>query len=140
MRILAAFGLVFLIAACSSSYGSLDIPFMNKAPASQETAAQQPQQIPASPPQPRGDFTVTQAPPLAAIPNEPVKIASISDADSCLLPAGLVGKNKSVLQTMKFVGPVRILRIDSPMTMDFNPERLNIIYDEKDVILDVKCG
>ncbi len=53
---------------------------------------------------------------------------------------GLVGQPGSILQTTKFAGPVRILEPDQPMTMDFNPERLNIQKDRAGNIARVWCG
>lgn len=54
--------------------------------------------------------------------------------------AYLVGQSGSVLDAMRFAGPVRILDWNQPMTMDFNPERLNIRKDEAGVIDRVWCG
>jgi hypothetical protein len=53
---------------------------------------------------------------------------------------GLVGQPASVLETMKFAGPVRIIHHDMAVTMDFNPDRLNILLDRDDVIERVNCG
>ena len=54
--------------------------------------------------------------------------------------AYLVGQPASVLETMRFAGPLRILEPDQPMTMDFNPERMNIQKDENGVIARIWCG
>lgn len=53
---------------------------------------------------------------------------------------GLLGQPKSVLDTMRFDGPVRIVGPDMAVTMDYNPERLNFGYDRNDRISEVSCG
>ena len=52
----------------------------------------------------------------------------------------LPGQPAEVLETMRFGGPVRILREGAPMTMDYNPARLNITKDAADRISRVWCG
>lgn len=52
----------------------------------------------------------------------------------------LVGQPGEVLQGMKFAGPVRIIDFGQPVTMDFNPNRLNIGKDPEGVIDRVWCG
>ena len=52
----------------------------------------------------------------------------------------LVGQDASVLPTMRFGGVTRILKLGQPMTMDHNPDRLNVLSDNKDVIMRVWCG
>ncbi len=54
--------------------------------------------------------------------------------------AGIVGQSKSSLAPLKFSGPVRILGENQPMTMDYNPSRLNIITDDAGIITRVWCG
>lgn len=53
---------------------------------------------------------------------------------------GLVGQNRSVLDGMTLPDPVRIVGWDMAVTLDFNPERLNIGYDRADIITEVSCG
>lgn len=36
--------------------------------------------------------------------------------------------------------PHRVIPPNSAVTMDFNPERLNVLTDAKGVILDARCG
>lgn len=36
--------------------------------------------------------------------------------------------------------PYRILKPDSAATMDFNPERINVLVDDHDVVTAVRCG
>lgn len=52
----------------------------------------------------------------------------------------LVGQPESVLQTMRFAGPVRVIHPGQAVTMDFSPARLNIIIDEQGKIAEVRCG
>ena len=52
----------------------------------------------------------------------------------------LIGQPGEVLHGMKFAGPVRIIEFGQPVTMDFNPNRLNISKDPDGVIERVWCG
>ncbi len=52
----------------------------------------------------------------------------------------LVGQPATVLETMKFAGPVRFLTPGTVMTMDLRQERLNISSDKTGVITQVYCG
>lgn len=52
----------------------------------------------------------------------------------------LIGENGSVLDSMKFAGPVRILEPGQAMTMDYSVERLNIQLDDSGMISRVWCG
>jgi hypothetical protein len=36
--------------------------------------------------------------------------------------------------------PYRILKPDSAATMDFNPERINVLVDDHNVVTAVRCG
>lgn len=53
---------------------------------------------------------------------------------------GLVGRPAAVLQTMKFAGPVRIIRPGEPVTADYSAVRLNFEIDAAEVIARVVCG
>jgi hypothetical protein len=52
----------------------------------------------------------------------------------------LIGQDRSVLATMRFAPPVRILGPDDIATMDYLPNRLNIRYDAQGVIQSITCG
>lgn len=52
----------------------------------------------------------------------------------------LVGQPAAVLQTMRFAGPVRVLRPGEAVTMDYSAGRLNIEIDAAEVIARVACG
>ena len=62
--------------------------------------------------------------------------------DSCGAPdlQFLRGQPETVLQTMKFGVPVRIIRPGMAVTMDYNPTRLNIEIDESGEIFRISCG
>ncbi len=52
-----------------------------------------------------------------------------------------VGQNRSQLPTRPANETWRVTCTTCPMTMDYNPQRLNIIYDEATgIIREVKCG
>ena len=52
----------------------------------------------------------------------------------------LVGQPATVLETMRFAQPIRVITPDMAVTMDFNAERLNIEIDEAKLISRVACG
>lgn len=52
----------------------------------------------------------------------------------------LLGKNKSVLATMRFSMPIRVEEPNMMYTQEFSPERLRIITNEKGIINMLKCG
>jgi hypothetical protein len=52
----------------------------------------------------------------------------------------LVGQPGVVLDGMRFSQDVRVVEFGMAVTMDFNPERLNIWLDQRDVIERVTCG
>lgn len=51
-----------------------------------------------------------------------------------------VGQPESVLKTASFSEPVRIIHPGQPVTMDYNPGRLNIQIDAAGIIARVSCG
>lgn len=53
---------------------------------------------------------------------------------------GLVGQPARVLETMRFAGPVRVIRPGMAVTMDYSAARLNIEVDEVERISRVTCG
>ena len=52
----------------------------------------------------------------------------------------LIGKNKSVLATMKFAKPIRVEEPGMMYTMEYSAERTRIITNEKGIITQVICG
>lgn len=52
---------------------------------------------------------------------------------------GLIGQPAAALDKMTFPAGTRILRPNSPMTMDFRPDRLNIEIGKKGTVTKVSC-
>lgn len=52
----------------------------------------------------------------------------------------LIGRDATVLQTMRFGQTVRIIRPGMAVTMDYVAERLNIEIDAQEKIARVSCG
>lgn len=53
---------------------------------------------------------------------------------------GMVGQRVSALGGMSFPGPVRVIRPGDVVTMDFNPDRLNVELDRRERITRLFCG
>lgn len=51
-----------------------------------------------------------------------------------------VGKPLSAVSSLRLETPVRAIRWNSAVTMDFNLHRLNFLADKDDVISQVYCG
>ncbi len=78
--------------------------------------------------------------PLAGlVPAQPAPPGSPDDCRASELQ-GLVGQPSVVLERMRFAQVVRVIHYGMPVTMDFNPARLNIQLDQRDVIERVSCG
>ncbi|NDL61951.1 I78 family peptidase inhibitor [Acerihabitans arboris] len=62
--------------------------------------------------------------------------------DTCLATSfrNLIGKPDSVLDSMRFSVPMRLIRPGQPVTMDFNPKRVNFISDAQGVIINIRCS
>ena len=52
----------------------------------------------------------------------------------------LIGQDVSALAAVLLPEPVRTIRPDEAVTMDFNPARTNIRLDENDRIVEITCG
>jgi hypothetical protein len=80
---------------------------------------------------------------LAACRDETAEVpAGVEPAQMCpaAAQAGLIGQPASVLETMRFADPVRILRPGTAMTMDYRAERMNIYIDADEKIEKLTCG
>lgn len=93
-----------------------------------------------------GCASETDAPPPAPAPPTitpaPAPTPTRSD-DRCGLAQAkkLVGKNRSEIPVPVNPSLQRVACSTCPVTMDFNPNRLNFIYDaETGVVKEVKCG
>ena len=76
-------------------------------------------------------------------PEEPVVNIPVAPAeDSCgAVPLqDLVGQDRAVLSGMRFAQVLRVYEEGQPVTMDLNPERLNIQYSKRGKIQSVTCG
>ncbi|HEY8963196.1 MAG TPA: I78 family peptidase inhibitor [Alphaproteobacteria bacterium] len=58
----------------------------------------------------------------------------------CMVPGELVGKPHTVLQTMKFSNPIRVIFPGTPVTADNVSNRLNFKIDKKGNIASITCG
>ena len=74
---------------------------------------------------------VTPAPPTASMPGE-------CKADAY---RSYIGKNRSELPATPAGETRRVVCSTCAVTMDFNPERVNIVYDAgSNLVTEVKCG
>lgn len=73
---------------------------------------------------------------------QPVEAPAPGTPDTCAA-AGiqhLVGQDVSALAAVLLPEPVRIIRPDEAVTMDFNPARTNIRLDGNERIVEITCG
>lgn len=64
----------------------------------------------------------------------------IKDPDACHPPTMFIGQSIHVLDNKRINKPVRIVRPGDAMTMDHNPQRLNFILDQNEIIRNIMCG
>ena len=74
------------------------------------------------------------------VAEEPAPVLPSDDACGAPGLQGLVGQPRSVLATMTFAGPVRVIEPGMAVTMDYSPNRLNIELDAGGRITRVTCG
>jgi Peptidase inhibitor I78 family len=67
-------------------------------------------------------------------------VGNPTNPQKCVQPTGYVGHPITVLQGITFPFAVRVIRPGDMMTMDFNPNRLSIFLNEKDIMTEVRCG
>lgn len=73
--------------------------------------------------------------------SQPTPPVTAADACGAAAHAYLVGKNRSEIPVPVDPSLRRVSCSTCPVTMDFNPRRLNIIYDQgSGAITQVKCG
>ncbi|WP_227285642.1 MULTISPECIES: I78 family peptidase inhibitor [Paracoccaceae] len=67
---------------------------------------------------------------------------SLGATDACGASGwqALIGEHRDVLAAMTFPAPMRVYGPDDAVTMDYSPERLNVIHDEDGIITRVECG
>jgi len=54
--------------------------------------------------------------------------------------ASLIGQPVSQFNRQARQGPARVIRPGQPVTMDYNPLRLNVLLDADDRIVGLSCG
>jgi hypothetical protein len=86
-----------------------------------------------------GVDTVT-LPPLDAGPAAPAVPGGPADACGASGLQVLVGQDVALFEAQNRPGPVRILRPNQPVTMDFSEARLNVAIDERNRITRIYCG
>lgn len=79
------------------------------------------------------------APPLAGGAANPVPPAAEDPCGAANL-ASLIGEPVSRFSTQARQGPARVIRPGQPVTMDYNPLRLNVLLDAEDRIVGLSCG
>jgi len=79
------------------------------------------------------------APPLPGDAANPVPPAA-EDPCGAAEFAVLIGEPVSRFNTQAWKGPARVIRPGQPVTMDYNPLRLNILLDADDRIVGLRCG
>ena len=52
----------------------------------------------------------------------------------------LIGGDAGQIELMEFSDPVRIIQWNSAVTMDFNPNRLNVVVDQDSKVGRIYCG
>lgn len=64
------------------------------------------------------------------------------ETPDCGAPAlqGLIGQPQKAVQSMRFSQPVRVLAPPARATMDYAPQRLNVLVDGRGIITDLWCG
>ena len=77
---------------------------------------------------------------LAACQMESPAAPPVENACGAAEMQPLVGQPASVLDTMRFSQPMRVITPGMAVTMEFNAERLNIEIDEAKRISRVACG
>ena len=71
--------------------------------------------------------------------NDPTVIGG-TDACGASGWQSLVGESRDVLAAMTFPAPMRVIGPNDAVTMDYLPNRLNVIYGEDQIITRVECG
>jgi len=77
----------------------------------------------------------------ACAPVDPPPVDDGPDQCAASRYQSLIGKHRSQIPTPPAGANWRITCTNCPVTMDYNPSRLNIFYDERTEIVEVvKCG
>lgn len=73
-------------------------------------------------------------PDVTAPPADPVDDCEASGLQD------LIGKDRAAISGMRFAHPLRVIEHGQPVTMDFNPQRLNIQLARSGKITAITCG
>lgn len=78
----------------------------------------------------------------ACMPTAPAMPPAMPPAtcDEAALSAELTGRDAALIDPAAFPGPVRIIRPGDMVTMDYNPNRINVRLDAQDRVASVTCG
>ena len=79
-----------------------------------------------------------QAPPGPAGPPS----MNLPPEDACGAPGlqNLVGQPLAAFEAVGHDGTVRVIRPGQAVTMDYGPNRLNVVLDDRDRIIRINCG
>ncbi len=109
------------------------------APSSRQEAARRPQPVAIQPAPARYDTPTPYVTPRQS--SQPRPPATAADACGAAAHTYLVGKNRSEIPVPVDPSNRRVHCSTCPVTQDFNPRRLNIIYDaDSGRVTQVKCG
>ena len=78
--------------------------------------------------------------PVVPAPVVPAPVVPAEDTCGAGPLQDLVGQDRAVLSGMRFAQVLRVYEEGQPVTMDLNPERLNIQYSKRGKIQSVTCG
>jgi len=87
--------------------------------------------------------TPTQVPPVAETPPEPLPVVAPQPADACGAEAvrHLIGRPRSEIPVPVRPNLQRVACTTCPVTLDFNPNRLNFFFDaDTGIIKEIRCG
>lgn len=71
---------------------------------------------------------------------DPVTPPDAADTCGASAFAALIGQDAAMFPSGTWKGPARLIRPGQPVTMDYNPERLNVLLDSADRIVGLSCG
>ena len=60
--------------------------------------------------------------------------------ESCLKPMELIGQPRNAIDLSVFKNTVRVLGPNDAATMDYSPQRTNILTDKQGIITAIRCG
>ena len=79
------------------------------------------------------------AAPAPDAPSRPTLPAPSEDTCGALDYANLIGQDATALETVLIMRPVRVIRPDTAITMDFRQDRLNFNVDGANAITSIGC-